>query len=452
MAQADPQDDSATGTIVHPRELALSAAWNAALQHDIETSDGRTAHVVFHGSWSHGIGPDFHGAILDFGDSHLVTGDVEIHNLTSQWYTHSHHLDSNYNNVVLHIVHADNAQPVRCANGKTVPTAVLRVPDEALFAIDRNLPRMWAELGGSVCAADLYAKSPHTIRNAIWALGDGRFYGKAASFESDVVEQGVEGVMLRALFGGFGYSANRAPMEHLADLVLLYNITENRRLVTADTPDPWTIGVLLGLGGLLPLAPSDAHAAGILPEDQFRIERSWQESAPGFARDMVPALSWQLARVRPANHPAFRIMQIATLLTKSGGNPTNEILERLRTNDDLVSYLQHQTTRPWHPGLGIGRATAIVASVILPIAHAHAVVTQDTPLEDAAIKQWVELRHVEWTQPGRRALAQVTGGISVRKLGERGHQGLLHLDRELCAPRMCHRCPIAHAVVQDQLR
>ncbi|MCO5229146.1 MAG: DUF2851 family protein [Thermomicrobiales bacterium] len=452
MAQNAYTENDTRKVISSPRELAMSAAWNAGLQRDVLTTDGRTARIVYHGSWSHGYGPDFSGAMLDFGDGKLVSGDVEIHNRASEWVTHGHHLDPGYNNVVLHIVRVNDDDSVRRADGTRVPTAVLTVPDEALFAIDTRLPDIWAELGGSICAADLSAHEPATVTKAIHALGDQRFHAKSAHYQADIIEHGVEAIMLRALIGGFGYSANRAPMEHLAELVLRYGIIRHPGLKQQDQLDTWLVGVLLGLAGFLPLAPADAHAAGILPEDQYRIERSWQGSAPAFADDTVPAISWQVTRVHPANHPAYRIMQLATLLSRTGGDPLVPMLECVLAGEHTPQLLRDLTTRPWHPGLGAGRATAITASVVLPIIHAQAVIEDNAALEDAVMREWIGLPHTEWTQPARRAMNQVTGGVRLRGLGERGHQGLLHLDRQLCAPRKCSACPIAHAVVRSQVR
>lgn len=454
MAQAAFADEPVQVQEAQPiplRELAISAAWNAAMQREVLLTDGRSAQVIYHGAWSHGYGPDFTGAMLDYGDAKLIRGDIEIHNRTSEWYEHDHHLDPHYNDVILHVVRIDDAPPVRALNGRVVPTAVLEIPDEVLFAIDRHLPGLWAEIGGSVCAQKLASEKPERILQAVHALGDQRFYTKSGLFEAEILEQGLEPVLLRALFGGFGYSANRAPMEHLAELVNRYHLIDDPPLKPGDVPDPWLVGVLLGLGGFLPLAPADAHAAGILPEDQFRIEQAWQQSAPGFAQDFVPASSWQTARVRPANHPAYRIMQLATLLTRTGGLMAESLLDCVRNEGDPVTFLREQSTRPWHPGLGLGRATAITASVILPIAHAQAAITDDAELEDAVMRRWVSLRHAEWTQPAKQALMQITGGPTIRGLGERGHQGLLHLHRELCTPRRCKQCPIAHAVIRDQL-
>lgn len=427
----------------------MSAAWSGALQRSVALSTGESAQVVFHGTWSNGYGPDFIGAMLDFGNGSLRTGDIEIHYRASDWITHGHHIDSAYNNVILHIVSVNDLDETRTADGRLVPVAMLDVSDEALFAIDQRLPQLWSEIGGSVCAAALSQRNPPAIRSALHRLGDARFRARATAFEAAILEHGTDAVLLKALFGAFGYSANRAPMEHLADLVLRYGVLNNPQAFRGDVPSPWLVGVLLGLGGFLPLAPADAHAAGILPEDQYRIEQAWQRSGAGFAGEFVPAISWQVTRVRPANHPGFRIMQLATLLARTEGLAMGALREVVLTRGDMVAYLREITARPWHPGLGAGRSTAIAASVVLPVLAAQASIERDDELEDAVVAAWTGLRHAEWTQPAKRALRQVTGGPTIRQLGERGHQGLLHLDRELCAPRKCSACPIAAAVLRE---
>lgn len=450
MAEAIQQAKSLSSPTRRPRELAMSAAWNGALVREVSVADGRTAKIVYQGSWSNGWGPDFKGAMIDFGDGILMAGDIELHHHSTDWIRHGHNLDANYNDVILHVVSVDDLPETRCINGRIVPVAVLHVPDEALFAIDKRLPHLWDELGGSVCAEALSESNPDVIRRAIQSLGDDRLRGKAVSFEAEILEFGADSVFLRALFGAFGYSNNKAPMEHLGQLILRYDIISNPQLAEQNGPSPWLAGVLLGMGGFLPLTPSDAHAAGILPEDQYRIERAWQQSAAGFADDFVPATSWELARVRPANHPAYRIMQLATLLARAKGDLLEQLAECVLEEASPVEFLREGTSRPWHPGIGAGRATAMVSSVLLPTLLAKASIEENDALEDAAMALWARLPKAEWTQPARRALKQVTGGPSIRKLGERGHQGLLHLDRELCAPRKCSACPIADAVLRDQ--
>lgn len=429
----------------------MSAAWNARLTSRVVTTAGEPVDIVFHGTWSNGFGPDFGNASLHFADGGLKTGDIELHTRASDWIAHGHHVDPRYNNVVLHIVAINDLPETRREDGAVVPVALLTIADDVLFAIDRRLPDAWSELGGTVCADELAARDPSRIRRALHRLGDTRLANRLPAIEADVAEGDPNAVLVRMMFDALGYSENRGPMRQLADVVIRNGLLADPRLAKAREPSPWLVGTLLGMGGFLPLAPTDAHMGGILPEDQYVIERAWASSGAALSDDMVPANAWQVARVRPANHPVARTMQAAALLSRTGRRPLEPLIETLRGGHPPVSWIRDLTTRPGHPGLGAGRATAMTASVLIPFALAYAAHTDDAELEDAARRAWIGLKHAEWTRPAKRALAQVTGGPGVRRLGERGHQGLLHLDRELCTPRRCFECPIAAEVVRDRL-
>jgi hypothetical protein len=42
---------------------------------------------------------------------------------------------------------------------------------------------------------------------------------------------------------------------------------------------------------------------------------------------------------------------------------------------------------------------------------------------------------------------QISGDVGLKRIGGRAHQGLIHLDQVLCAPRRCYQCPIGQLVV-----
>jgi hypothetical protein len=63
-------------------------------------------------------GPDFLMASIKINEL-VWHGHVEIHVNSSDWYHHQHHKDSNYNNVILHLVYNDN-KPVM-QNGRLIP-------------------------------------------------------------------------------------------------------------------------------------------------------------------------------------------------------------------------------------------------------------------------------------------------------------------------------------------
>lgn len=433
-----------------PRELALSAAWNGGLTRSVTTIDGQRINVVFAGHWSHGFGPDFQSAMLDVRGQGLVTGSVEIHLRTSDWTTHRHHLDPRYNDVILHIVSRHDALETRRADGKLVPIAILDVEDAVLFQIDARLPEIWHKLGSEACAPDIAQKHPDRLVRALQRLGDERLVERVTRFEGEMTVEPPGAILERAVFDAFGYSENRSGMLALHARFAASGIAGriarepdlSRRYALAATG-------LLGFGGFLPLSPADAHVAGISSELQSTIEAMWQGSPPHEREGVLLPTIWQRGRTRPANHPVARIAALAGLLTNLRADLLGWVLEWTRNRDAraAIAAVRDLTRTEWSSALGNDRAIAMIASVFIPwtMAYAHAI--DELGLESSAVDLWDVLPASELGRPAKRAAMQVAGDIRLGKLNERGHQGLLHLDRTLCTPRRCMECPIAAEVL-----
>jgi hypothetical protein len=446
--ETDPVDEQASRQ--RPRELALSAAWNGGLTRKLTTIDGRNVNVIFAGQWTHGFGPDFANAMLEFDSDGLSTGAVEIHYRTSEWNHHGHHLDPRYNDVVLHIVSRHDMVETRRSDGKMVPVAVLTVPDEVLFQIDSRLPEIWSRLGGTVCAEELAAEYPGRIIRTLQSLGDERLQERVARFEGELCVSPANQVVLEALFDAFGYSENREPMRHLFTRLNRHGLLDQiasgqrkERLVTATA-------LLTGVGGFLPLAPSDAAVAKIPFALQAEIERAWRDGSPAWHQEILAPTAWQRGRTRPANHPVARLMSLAALLATTRTDLLTTTLDLIRHAHEPIDDFRHLTRREHDEigPLGEGRTIGIFASVLVPFTIAYARHIVDSSLEEAAIAIWDELRPADAHRPAKRALAQVAGTVKLRGINERGQQGLLHLDREYCTPRRCFECPIAADVIR----
>lgn len=90
----------------------------------VSTVLGESIEICSFGVWNKlKAGPDFSMGKVRFGNE-LLIGPIEIHVRSSDWYRHGHHLDENYNNVILHVVH-DYDRPV-IQNGRNLPTLELK--------------------------------------------------------------------------------------------------------------------------------------------------------------------------------------------------------------------------------------------------------------------------------------------------------------------------------------
>ena len=85
---------------------------------------GETIFVHTPGSHNQHSGPDFFNAKIEL-DNQLWAGNVEIHLKSSDWYAHNHQEDSNYDNVILHVVWHDDVMVFR-KDGTPIPTLSLK--------------------------------------------------------------------------------------------------------------------------------------------------------------------------------------------------------------------------------------------------------------------------------------------------------------------------------------
>ena len=77
---------------VSPPERLLQSIWQhqRLLRDQLQTLDGVAVRVLHPGFHSLEGGPDFRGAVLQFGDANATTGDIEVDLRASGWRAHRH--------------------------------------------------------------------------------------------------------------------------------------------------------------------------------------------------------------------------------------------------------------------------------------------------------------------------------------------------------------------------
>ena len=212
------------------------------------------------------------------------------------------------------------------------------------------------------------------------------------------------------------------------------------------------MALLLGAGGFLPLAPADAEIAQLSPVEVARIEGLWQAHGGAWHRDRLSPLSWDRDPRATRQSPTGAAGYGRGALTSSFEGFTAAIVDTVRRGDDPVTLLMTRSSHGGRPGMGEGRAVAIVASGVLPFLLALAESSSDSELSERTSHSWEALETGEPNQVTKRAMRQVAGKARIGRLGERGMQGLIHLDRRFCEPRRCMECSIAHLVLSRRPR
>ncbi|MFQ6613486.1 MAG: DUF2851 family protein [Fidelibacterota bacterium] len=158
------------------RERDLVRAWlRLPAGTELSTIDGRSLVILKPGHRNRNAGPDISRARL-FLSGAFVTGSVEFHVRSGDWYTHGHHQDSRYNQVVLHVVsHLGKRVP-------SLPTVVLKTrPFDRSCPVTTQAPRWESTLKvfGSRRWANFmtfYLENPdpgHLWRRCLHLLGKG---------------------------------------------------------------------------------------------------------------------------------------------------------------------------------------------------------------------------------------------------------------------------------------
>lgn len=396
-----PRDRS--GTV--PTEAEIARYWEAArLPAGCRTADGRALDVIYRGQWSRGYGPDFRSAILSFGPGPAVRGDVEIHVCSSMWRQHGHERNPAYDRVALHVVWlADTSiaspAPVLELSRYVSPDDLLHLPDPGA-------------LDASLCAVFRSPEQAARARSIIAAAGDERFEARCAVLEGELACEEPEQVLYAALMECMGYSENKLPFRLLAEAVPYATLGNadaqavTRRLITAS--------------GLSETGPDGAA---------LRREQ------------------WNLARVRPANHPLRRMHGIGSLVAtaeRHGGLVAWLTDARLLGEPKLLVSRVVSASGEDAPAIGADRATETACNAILPFAIAYARTSGDPALEDQALNGWRRLPRAGSMRIEKAMRDHLTAPAGTRLLGTARHQqGLLHLYKRYCAQRLCDLCPLS---------
>jgi Protein of unknown function (DUF2851). len=440
--------------IESPPEYLLQAVWQhqRLLRDHLKTCDGQPLRVLHPGFRSVEGGPDFRGAVIQFGDSPAKTGDVEVDIRASGWHAHSHDRNPAFKNVILHVIWENERGP-----SAGLPLLPLRE------VLDASLGELSLWLGSEAstslpeslrgkCSAPLRELGETKLRELLHQAAQVRLQSKAALFEARARQAGWEQALWEGLFRALGYKHNIWPMQRLAEL--------RPRWLSQNGDSLGVQARLFGISGLLPneLAQSKAGAARYFR----RVWDQWWRERDEFSDCVLPNNMWRFHGLRPANHPQRRLA-LASSWSLNGclvsrieewcvrDLPNPELLDSLHEAlqvepDEFWSW--HYTFRSARlkkaqPLLGGTRVTDLAVNVVLPWLWIRA-----SQGKNDALKERIEQRYFGWPSAEdnsvlRLARQRLLGGASRKVLrGAAAQQGLIQIVRDFCerSNALCDHC------------
>jgi len=426
--------------------------WQQAVGRELTSSEDEIFSVIYPGRTNGDNGPDFRDAVI-VNKSHLTKGDVEVHVKSSDWYSHEHHADTEYNNVILHVVmwHDCNSATL-LQSGKTVPVLCLaKALRHQAYLLPYQLP----------CFRILDHVDRQTLGKLLNTAGEERFKQKAMHFKAEILRPasralsaGEEAgqVLFRGMMRALGYAKNTKPFEDLADRMPLNSIESREGLALKQA-------LLLGAAGLLPSQRWQGKSAR--EKEVQELEQLWQ-SADKKVKTMKEG-DWNLSHIYPNNSPVRRIVAQGYLLERycegkllagilqlvketplPGGH---RVLENSLTVAGDGYWRDHfdfdvRSKTKISALLGSSKAGEIAVNVILPFAFSWGELADDAKLTENAIELYRNYPKLAENCITRHMKKQLCLEEPF-DLTACHQQGLIHIFRNYCREGRCAQCPLA---------
>lgn len=370
-------------------ENLLQWVWENVLfeSGSLRTESGKRLKILNQGILNSTDGPDFKDAVIEI-DGIVWYGSVELHLNASDWKLHNHHIDSNYNQVILHVVVEDKPAGVITKNGSRPHTLNLlrHLPKELTrfisnFQASKHLP----------CVDGLNYISSEAFGLQIEKAHREYFEKKVDDFlrfyNPDLLPIAAwKHALVISVFDALGVTHNREPMREVGEWFLNQEINNNEELLDEAY-----------------------HFAGLLGSE--------------------PGLNWNYKGVRPNNHPEKRIEQAIKLSQQILKTPMESFYEK--SPEFFLTTISNEA------GVAHLNQTAIIyGTVFLPAIYLLGTLFGSIKISEKAHSIWMNLH----TPVPKKLLEKFEKIESIDSLNYSKKLGSVHQLKAYCSWNRCAEC------------
>ncbi|HVX52134.1 MAG TPA: DUF2851 family protein, partial [Chitinophagaceae bacterium] len=333
----------------------------------LATTDGTPLHILSPGQFNSNQGPDFSEGKIKLGNT-IWAGNIELHVKASDWLTHKHQADRNYQNIILHIVW-QNDREIADATGTPLPTLELQ-PQVPVIMLEKYALLM-QHTGFVPCENFLPALSGIAWFSWKERLAVERLMRKSKDvlFLLRQSNNHWEEVFWQMLAKNFGIPVNAEVFQNISKAVSINILARHKNQLHQLE------ALLLGLAGLL--------------DDDFKedypqmLQKEYRYLAKKYVLQQV-TLAPSFLRMRPANFPTLRLAQLAMLIHQS-----SHLFSRIKETQSISEVQEMFTVTAndyWHyhyvfdqpapytaKRLGRQMVNNIIINTVIPILFAYGV-------------------------------------------------------------------------------
>ena len=359
-------------------------------------------------------------------------GNIEIHQQSSEWERHGHHLDSNYDSVILHVASEIDAS-VRRSDGETIPQLELHCPGY----LSDNYRQLIEADRYPACYRLIPALPKLLLHSWLSRLQTERFEQK-----TDKIMQLLgrhrkdwEHVFFIILARNFGFGTNSDAFELWAETIPLQAVNKHRDSLFQIE------AFFFGQAGLLQEVPADEYTDRLMKEYTYLSHK--------FGLRPSANSRWKLLRMRPDNFPHVRIAQLASFYYRSQGllsalmeaQSLKSLRDMLRCGTSeywLTHYVFGETSTPHPKTLSNQTIDLLVINTVIPFLYAYGKYKTDNILIQRANGLLEEMR------PENNFIVRIWKECGLEAAHAGDSQALIQLKKNYCDIKKCLYCRIGY--------
>lgn len=455
------------------REGFLYHLWlEKNFQQPLATVAGQEVVILEKGTRNYDAGPDFLNVLVKL-NGELIRGDVEIHPVAGDWFSHGHQNDPRYNNVVLHVV--TMSCPVsfqtRRQDNFIVPTLNL---DDYMEQSAEDLEKARPKVNAPSQRDCLLSKMDKlTVERILEEIGLERFETKVQRFVERRLNESWDQIFYSSILEAYGYSKNQIPFRNLAKRLPVDILWE---LLWNDPPNiaqQKCTAFLFGVAGLLPSQSFNTNQTLSTDEKVYinDLEKCWHEFPLLQKIDSLKKENWLFFRLRPQNFPTRRLAAATTIVLRfmndgffdyynriikeCEGKPKTAIHELVKSlmveAEDY--WLDHYSFESLDTAdlksqkerciIGVDRSRDIVVNVVVPVLLAKSRETNDAKLEITLKEILRYFPKLTGNELIRKMQNQLFGSVANSKSTVTNvifQQALIQLEKIYCRDGYCKSC------------
>lgn len=404
---------------------------------DLKTTQNEPITIINAGDYLQKTGPDFFNAQLIIG-AQKWAGNIEIHLNSSDWYLHEHQEDSNYHNVILHVVWEHDTD-IFDSNNQPIPTLELKKYVDPI--IHQKYKELSQQKSWIYCENQLENVSKFTIDSWLERLYFERIEQKATLVHQiyKTAHQDWEATLFILLAKNFGLNTNGISFMKMAQSIP-FSVIKKERFEVENLE-----ALFFGRCRLLINNTEDNYAQN--------LKKRWDYLKVKHQLEDVILDPIEFFKHRPDNFPTIRLSQLAHLFNFEQ-NIFNKIIEN-QSIENLRIILKGKTSQYWLTHYTFDKESPkkskvmsnsfidlLLINTIIPLKFYYAKVMGKEIDE--------ELLELSKAIPSEKnIIIDKFKIIGIKSLNSMSSQSLITLKKEYCEKKRCLDCRIGLELIKN---